>query len=597
MEDRTPENTMDTGALPKLCGADVELGNFILGVQHGQGTGRLASRALLRHMPGAAVEVDSWGGSSGGANWWFLDDGWGGGRGYGGATYNPQDWGRRYLPANGGCAYIDLDHLELCLPEVLSAYDHVAAWQAMLIIARGALERANAALADGGRVMAFANNSDGLGNSYGGHVNFLVSRRCFDNIFHRKLHYLLFLASYLTSSIVLTGAGKVGSENGRPEVGFQLSQRADFYETLTGIQTTYNRPIVNSRDESLCGRPGQGPARAANGMARLHVIFFDTTLCQVASLLKVGVTQLVLAMVEQDRVPGLMLEDPLRALLEWSHDPSLRAKARLVGGEAYTAVDVQQAILEAAARFVEEGRADGLVPRAGEIVACWAETLELLRRLDVEALASRLDWALKLCILRRAAAGRGLAWDAPALKHLDLMYSSIDPADGLYWACERGGAVRRVVSGGSVERFVHEPPDDTRAYLRAHLLRLAGQDAVSHMDWDHIRFRFPKDGRKWPTYRYVEMGMEEPLAWTRARCGESLERAGSLPEALTLLGAQETDSWGHPPKTAPVGPRLLPGVTAQGQEGLCRGAGLPEAGNITLEGSSWEDQQGGTYHA
>ena len=237
-------------------------------------------------------------------------------------AYNPQDWGRRYLAANGGCAYVDLDHLELCLPEVLSAYDHVAAWHAMLVLARGALERANAGLGanaalnegarlgEGGRLMAFANNSDGRGNSYGCHLNFLISRRCFDNIFHRKLHYMLFLAGYLTSSIVFAGAGKVGSENGRPAVDFQLSQRADFDETLTGAQTTYDRPIVNSRDESLCGRAGQGPARAAHGMARLHVIFFDTTLCHVASLLKVGATQIVLAMIEQDRAPGADARGP-----------------------------------------------------------------------------------------------------------------------------------------------------------------------------------------------------------------------------------------------------------------------------------------------
>ena len=49
---------------------------------------------------------------------------------------NSQDWGRRFLTSNGGCVYIDLNHLELCLPEVLSAADFVAAWHAMLLVAR-----------------------------------------------------------------------------------------------------------------------------------------------------------------------------------------------------------------------------------------------------------------------------------------------------------------------------------------------------------------------------------------------------------------------------------------------------------------------------
>ena len=266
-------------------------------------------------------------------------------------------------------------------------------------------------------------------------------------------------------------------------------------------------------------------------------------------------------------------------------------------GQEYTAVDVQQAILESAARFVDEGRAEGLVPRAGEIIACWAETLELLRRLDVEALASRLDWALKLCILQRAAGRRGLAWDSPELKHLDLMYSSIDPADGLYWACERSGALRRVVTAGQVERFVHEPPDDTRAYLRAHLLRRAGPDAVSHMDWDHIRFRFARDERKWPAYRYVQMGMEDPLFWTRAHCEEGLARADSLPETLALLGAEETDSFGHQPRAAPAARPLLPAGAGQAEEGFYRVVELTDVRDISLDGRGWEDQQGGGYHA
>ena len=38
--------------LPKLCGADVEWGNFILGVDRQFGTGPEASRALLREING-----------------------------------------------------------------------------------------------------------------------------------------------------------------------------------------------------------------------------------------------------------------------------------------------------------------------------------------------------------------------------------------------------------------------------------------------------------------------------------------------------------------------------------------------------------------
>jgi len=392
-------------ALPKLCGADIELGNFILGLDRRGGTAYEASKALLREFEGApkarrytttcncpACRANANEASTG-------TYGYGSG-GY--SYYDPQDWGRKFLPANAGCAYIDLDHLELCLPEVLSAFDHVAAWHAMLLLTREALDRANARLPSGQKLHVLVNNSDGEGNSYGSHLNFLVSRRCFRNIFQRKLHHQAFFASYLVSSICFTGAGKVGAENDRTAVDYQLTQRGDFFECLCGTQTTANRPLVNSRDENL----------AEKGMARLHVIFFDNTLCPVACLLKVGVTQIVLAMLEEECVPSsLILDDPLEAIGLWGHDPTLRAKAPLISGESCTAVEAQLALFEAACRFVATGRADGLVPRVHDIMALWGDTLEKLQAGDFAALAPRLDWVLKQRIIQRAMGQRpDLTW-------------------------------------------------------------------------------------------------------------------------------------------------------------------------------------------
>ena len=67
-----------------------------------------------------------------------------------------------------------------------------------------ARRRANERLSEGRKIQVLANNSDGLGHAYGSHTNFLVTRRCYDNIFKRKLHQMLFFASYLSSSIVFS---------------------------------------------------------------------------------------------------------------------------------------------------------------------------------------------------------------------------------------------------------------------------------------------------------------------------------------------------------------------------------------------------------
>jgi Pup amidohydrolase len=520
--------------LPKLCGADIELGNFVLGMTSDRGTGFAASRLLLGEIDGLP-RVEKFRGEPcdcavcrrarqsfrpGGRNGRSSQaDNRGG--------VNPQDWGRKYLASNGGCAYIDLDHLELCLPEVLSAYDHLACWHGMLRIARRALDSANEKMPAGMKIQVLVNNSDGLGNSYGSHLDFLITRRAWDNIFRRKIHYMLYLAAFQASSIVFTGQGKVGSENGTPDVPFQLSARADFFERLVGAQTTHNRPIVNSRDEPLCGTAE---------MARLHVIFFDNTLCHVASLLKVGVMQIVLAMIEAEQVNiELLLDDPIESVIRWSHDPTLQARSATTAGEELTAVELQLRFLEEARRFVANGGCDGVVPRAGEILALWEDTLIKLEAGDFVSLAPRLDWVLKLSLLQQVVdKNPELTWSSPEVKHLDHLYSSLDKAEGLYWAFEASGVVERLVSDDQIERFVTCPPEDTRAWTRAMLLRWAGPDTVDDVDWDSIRLKTGSQ-RFRATYRRLEMS--SPLAFTRANSERAFQDASTLEELLDLLGA------------------------------------------------------------
>jgi proteasome accessory factor A len=516
--------------VPKLCGADIELGNFVLGMRCSNGTGQIASRLVLRKIFGIAHS--SWAAAS-----WNRDQPLPGAS----HTYNVQDWGRRFLPSNGGCAYIDLNHLELCIPEVLSAHDFVAAWHAMLIVARQALEQANAELPDGQRVQVLVNNSDGQDHSYGGHLNWLVSRRTWDNIFLDKPHWLAYLASHQASSIVFAGQGKVGAENGASPVAYQLSQRADFFERMTGVQTTSERPLVNSRDEPLCGgatsnRPDR---REGAKLARLHCIFYDSNLCHVANLLKCGVMQIVLAMLEVHRMnPALIIDDPLAAVTRFSHDPTLQTKVRMATGKRLTAVELQLLFCEHAHDFYERGECESAAPGAAEILNLYADTLEKLQRGDLDALAGRLDWVLKLRFLQRAKQRRpNLTWSSPEIKRLDFLYSSLDSAEGLYWFAENAGEVERTATPGHIERFLHQPPEDTRAYARAMLLRLAGPARVTRVDWDSITFRVAGPYGL-PVYPKIEFN--NPLSDTRDEVGSLL--AGTQPLNQTLVALAQRDS-------------------------------------------------------
>ena len=142
----------------------------------------------------------------------------------------------------------------------------------------------------GQELVLYKNNSDGKGNSYGTHENYLVSR---DTPFGRIVRHCT--AHFITREI-FTGAGKVGAElpgQRTDEVHYQLTQRADFFEEEVGLETTLKRPIINTRDE---------PHADARKYRRLHVIVGDANPSQVATFLKVGTTALVLAMVEDDLI-------------------------------------------------------------------------------------------------------------------------------------------------------------------------------------------------------------------------------------------------------------------------------------------------------
>ena len=540
----------ERGTLPKLCGADLEFGNFATGVETVNGTGLEAALALLEEINGLHASPDFAPAAQPALSPLASQH-----RPAARADKASQDWGRKFL-LNGGCFYIDLEHLEGCIPEVLSAFDHLAATHALYRLAHRACVAANQKLPPGRRIHVLATNSDGLGHSFGSHLNFLITRSAWEDIFYRKLHYQGFLAAYQASSLVVTGLGKVGTENWAPQAAFQISQRADFFEVLTGLQTTYRRPILNTRDEPLCGTQSwREEHTAAAHMARLHVIFYDHNLCHVAAFLKVGVLQIILAMIESGHVdPALLLEDPLEAVLSWSHDPTLQARARLLAGGDLTAVELQLRLLDQARTFVESGRCDGIVEDASMILELWADTLAHLEARRWAPLCRRLDWVLKLSLLQQTLQQQThLDWDSPEVKHLDHLYSSLDPDEGLYWACERGKLVDRLVPESRIERFVIDPPTDTRAWTRATLLRMVDPRFVDQIDWDRLRLRFGKP----PIYLTLEL--PDPLGSTRADSAALLPESGDLWDALEALGAtfgrastaSETDPGARNPLTDP----------------------------------------------
>src|SRR3954451_21235458 len=314
------------------------------------------------------------------------------------APANEDDLGlANVILTNGARFYVDHAHPEYSAPEVLTPRDAVLWDKAGERVMAEAARRA-ARVPGTSPINLYKNNTDNKGVSYGCHENYLMARSTpFGDIVRH-------LTPFFVSRQVVTGAGRIGIGADGRQVGFQLSQRADFFEVEVGLETTLKRPIINTRDE---------PHADADKYRRLHVIIGDANLAELSTYLKVGTTALVLAMIEARALPqDLTIEEPVEALQAVSHDPSLTHQLRLRDGRRMTALELQWRYLEQAQKFVDQnGEVD---EQTGDVLRRWAEVLDDLGE-DPMRCADRLDWPAKLRLLEGYRRRDGVDWSSSQL--------------------------------------------------------------------------------------------------------------------------------------------------------------------------------------
>jgi proteasome accessory factor PafA2 len=416
---------------------------------------------------------------------------------------------------NGARYYVDHAHPELSTPECADARECVRWDKAGERILARSMEAANRSLPAGQEIVVYKNNSDRKGNSYGCHENYLMDRAV---PFNRIVQHVM---PHFVTRQIYTGAGKVGSEappaDGRA-VPFQLSQRADFFEEEVGLETTLKRPIVNTRDE---------PHADAQKYRRLHVICGDANLAEVSTYLKVGVTAIVLAMIEDDWITRpLALAAPVQAMRRVSYDLTCSEPLELADGSRMSAVEVQWEYLDLARKYAEDRGLEECVGQevGTDVLARWEAVLIALES-DPSQLADRLDWAAKHQMIDGYRERHGLTWDDPKLALLDLQYHDVRPGRSLFAKLP----LERVVDEASVLEAMTEPPPSTRAWFRGKCLQRWATQIVA-ANWDSLVFDVGTD----PLQR---VPMMEPLKGTAVHVDRLLEECTTPGELLARLSS------------------------------------------------------------
>lgn len=495
-------------ALPKVCGIETEYGIVVRGADNNPVTASsLLINAYLAEMARDRARID----------WDFEDEQ---------PTNDARGFSLEHSMApevettlvnavltNGARFYVDHAHPEISTPEVRTAREAVVWDRGADEIVRRAMIAARSMLPDDAEIVIHKNNSDGKGNSYGCHENYLVARELPFGRLTRQI------TPHFVTRQIFAGAGKVGCEQpGRAtaDVPFQLSQRADFFEEEIGLETTLKRPIVNTRDE-----PHADPQK----YRRLHVIVGDANMSEVATYLKVGTTALVLAMIDDDELgDDWALGQPVPAIRQISHDPTLQQTVQLADGRRATALEIQWGLFERARKYEQSHGLAAVDDEVGaDVLDRWEAVLADLER-DPDSAADRVDWVAKRRLVDGYGERHGVEPGSDRLKAIDLQYHDMRPDRCL--ALRVG--LQTIVDDAETLAAMTQPPETTRAYFRGRCLEKFGADIVA-ANWDSMVFDIGRD----PLRR---VPMMEPLRGTADHVATLIDESTSARDLLDRLG-------------------------------------------------------------
>lgn len=401
--------------------------------------------------------------------------------------------------ANGSLSYMDFnEHPEHATAECRSIHDLVACTKAGELIMADIFDVSCPAIGNDKFVLfknnlAFNDEGD-IHVSFGCHENYY---RYGDDHVRGKTFEDRIIPFFMTRQI-FDGAGW-WDKNGN----FFLSQRAMVIACESG-SATYDRSFIHEK----------GSLDTGVGY-RLHIIGGDSNILETATYLKVGVTSLILALIDNGVAPTLKCAHPLAALHAIAKTGDCHGRyLTTTDDEKLSALEVQHRYLEQAKKYIPAAVFDSETTREESlhILALWERALDAIDTNDIAWMVGRFDHVTKKYLFERQCSRMPDALPYTideARKNFDVYYHNVTDRRlqermNIQWHS------RRIVSDEDIRSMKKNPPANTRAYMRGTFVSSAVKRADHISDnviaWNMLSYR-----RKLAYRR--EIFLQDPLCY------------------------------------------------------------------------------------
>lgn len=281
---------------------------------------------------------------------------------------------------------------------------------------------------------------------------------------------------FLVSKSIYAGSGGFDAQGGFVLAPRLLGFGCDYSADTEG-HLAQGRPLICIRERPVI-----------DGLRRQEFICHENVLSHLAGYLDLGLTWLVMILVNHGRLPAIAVRNPVEALRAFNADPSgtqVKADVEGVPGKrtaALSALDIQRYYLEWASASLGES----WMPDWGrEILTRFDETLSLIA-LGPEAVSDRLDWAIKLNLFRACGFNPGTQV-RPQILELDVRFGQCG-GQGLFSQLDQAGCLEGHhipgVDPPAIEAALTTPPTGTRAAERGEwIARLGAEPDDRHRYW------------------------------------------------------------------------------------------------------------------